>query len=159
MFTQKLAVMLFFSLLIPSIAFTSQQADATIDENLYKFDVGFYEKIEQLQLDLQNEKSPSDTREPQAIPTQYVLINVIDGYENQLQGILKDMNAENIFVSTLLDFVSADIPINRISELASFNFIYKLGDEPELELQQDQSLTMSQAKSVVGASNILNLQL
>ncbi len=79
------------------------------------------------------------------------MINVENSYETELKGILENMNATNIFVSESLDFVSADIPVNRIIELLDYKFIYKLGDEPELE---PLGLSMSQAKNVIGASGI-----
>ncbi len=139
-------------MLIPSIVNTSQQADATIDENLYKFDTGFYEKIEQLQLDLENEKKQSDTREQQIIPTHSVIIVTNDGFETQLNELLQNVNSIIVFTDTELDCVIAEIPIDQIIPLVLNESVVKIGDgEEQLELQ---GLTMTQAKTVIGASNI-----
>ena len=127
-------------MLVPGVVFPPQPVSAVDEDNSYKFDAGFYELI-------YPQSSPSVFDPNAEIRKQYVLINVVDGYENQLKEILNEMGAENIFVSTVLDFVSADIPVDRIVELIDYDFIYKLGDEPELE---PQGLSMSQAKAVVG---------
>ncbi len=122
------------------------------EENMYKFDAGFYEKIQQMQIEYDRTAAKSDqTARQQSIPTHPILINTINGTEYQLREILLSANARDIFVSTALDFVSADVPIDRIAELANYTFIYKIGDEPPFE---ELGLNMDQAKSASGASNI-----
>ncbi len=152
MFMQKPLSVLFSLLLILGIVLTSQQADATIDENLYKFDMGFYEKIERLQSDLQNAKDKSITRVPQPVLTHSVIIVTNDGYETQLTELLQNIRAVIVFTDTELDYVIAEIPINHIIPLVLDNSVVKIGDGTEQ--LEPMSLTMSQARSVVGASNV-----
>ncbi len=85
---------------IPLILFSTHESHATIENNLYKFDTGFYEKIQQMQAEYNTitDKAGQSAKQ-QLIPTQHVLINTINGTENQLREILVNMNATNVFVS------------------------------------------------------------
>ena len=136
----KMKITVLFSLLAVGVMVSAHAEE----DNFYKFDAGFYELI-------YPQSSPSVFDPNAEVRKQFILINVENSYETQLKGILENMNATNIFVSESLDFVSADVPVNRIIELIDYKFIYKLGDEPELE---PQGLSMTQAKDVVGASNV-----
>ena len=137
---------LFTLFMVPLLLFTAGDSHAT-SENLYKFDAGLYKKIQQMQTKHDMTRSAQDAE----MPTLSILVNTVNGTEHQLRDILTSVNATNIFVSLDLDFVSADIPIDRISELANYSFVYSIGgDYPLVPL----SLNMEQAKEKINADDV-----
>ena len=129
-------------------------SEAQTTNNLYKFDAGFYEQIQESLQELEDNARTEQGRPTiqQSIPTQSVMIVTDDGYEQQLQVSLRNINAEIIFIDTKLDYILANIPINQIIPLVSEDSVVKIADSTEP--LEPQGLTMTQAKAVVGASNI-----
>ena len=122
---------------------TSDNVNATT--KLYKFDVGFYQKIQDLtQQQTTTRGSDSSTNNG----TRYydtIIVVVRDGgdgigndevaRENKdaIVEKLKLVDARNISPGTSLSFVTASIPVDEISNLSTHDEIYKLGDG-ELEI-------------------------
>ncbi len=127
--------------------FSPADADAVIEDNLYKFDEGFYDKI----VKMQGDSDVSGQIESQV--TKYTVIIVMDNVrEGQLREKLQMINAENIFVDDILDYVIADVSIDQIPSLALEDGVIKIGDGNEP--LEPHGLTMSQTKSIIGAVNI-----
>ena len=151
-----LSVVLF---LLPSVSLAQ-----SAEENLWKFDEGFYTKILEMQDALDGGVSGQSGDLP---PTRSVIIITDEGYEDRVEEVLQELNATNIFKSTKLGFVNADIPINNIINLTRHDFIYKLGDGQEAIYGPDPIIAQSpqgegheniiswtQAKAIINASNI-----
>jgi len=132
---------------IPYLSF-SQESDP-VQDNLYKFDDGFYEKIRQMQNATSHGRA-SDASSASA--THSVIIVTDDGYEDGLERTLKELGSQNIFKSERLDFLIADVPVSRMIDLAGYDHVYKLGDGRE-ELTQS-GLTLTRAKAVVNGTNL-----
>jgi len=111
--------------LLCTIPLSFSQEPDPVQDNLYKFDAGFYEKIQSLQ------NATSHGRAGDAVgasATHSVIIVTDDGHGDGLERTLKEMGSQSIFRSESLDFLTADIPIGRIAELAGYDHVYKLGD-------------------------------
>ena len=143
-----ISVVFFFLILISSVLLPSEAQIAT-EENLFKFDSGFYEKIRQIQ-STNDTNIRSDSLEHQ-ITTRLVIIVTDDGYEQQLQDKLQQINATNIFIDYTLDYIIADIPIDNIIPLAIETSVVKIGDGDEQLILQH---TMDQIRVVIDANNI-----
>ena len=139
------------------------EAQTTVEDNIFKLDYGFYEKIEQMQSNFTNaagQRSDSantigprsdSVSEQHTLPTHSIIIVTNDGDEQSLETTLRGLNATNIFVDTTLNYIIAEIPIDQIVPLVVEEDVVKIGDgqEPLTEL----GFTTAQ-KASIGASNI-----
>ncbi len=150
-----LAILLPVLLSIPTLSFSES---GEVQDNLYKFDDGFYEKIQRMQNMTSHEGT--DRADNATLAMHSVIIITDDGYEDRLEQTLKGMGSRDIFKSRSLDFLIADVPVNRIADLAGYDHVYKLGDgHGELTSSASPSglppgITLEQAKAVINATNV-----
>ena len=130
------------------------------DAKASKFDDGFFHKIQGLVKE-HDILSGGATGQATAKDTEYynVVIVVSRGDSSQdadetarknklyLQQQLDDMGSKDIFVAESLSFVTASVPITKISDLAKYDLVYKIGDG-ELEI----SATLDDARKTVHAT-------
>ncbi len=99
--------------------------------NTEKFDAGFYDKIQQLQLDLPAVSGASGDSDEQY----YSVVLVTDDKEDLVNDLADEYQARNIFNPEYLDnVVTADVPINLITILSTNYNVIKIGDG-ELEIK------------------------
>ncbi len=150
-----LAILLPVLLSVPALSFSESDE---VQDNMYKFDDGFYEKIQHMQN--MTSHGRADSAGNATLAAHSVIIVTDDGYEDRLEQTLREMGSRDIFKSRSLDFLIADVPVNRITDLAGYDHVYKLGDgHGELTSSASPSrlptaLTLAQAKAVVGATNV-----
>ena len=141
-----------FLILTPFVLPVSE-AQVTVEDNMFKLDYGFYEKIEQIQANFTNTLGPrsGSVSEQHTLPTHSIIIITNDGDEQSLETTLRGLNATNIFVDTTLNYIIAEIPIDQIVPLVVEEDVVKIGDgqEPLTEF----GFTSTQ-KTSIGASNI-----
>ena len=140
-------------LILTPFALPVSEAQVTVEDNMFKLDYGFYEKIEQIQANFTNTLGPrSDSDSKQhTLPTHSIIIITNDGDEQSLETTLRGLNATNIFVDTTLNYIIAEIPIDQIVPLVVEEDVVKIGDgqEPLMELGFNAT-----QKASIGASNI-----
>ena len=130
-------------LILTPFAWPVSEAQVTVEDNMFKLDYGFYEKIEQMQSDFANATSQrSDSAnnigprsgsvsEQHTLPTHSIIIITNDGDEQSLETTLRGLNATNIFVDTTLNYIIAEIPIDQIVPLVVEEDVVKIGDGQE----------------------------
>ena len=138
-------------LILPALSYAQ-----STENNLLKFDADFRDEIGHMLI----QQSDGAGGESDADSIHSVIIITDDGQEDQVEQFLQGLDAQNIFKSNSLDFLTADMPVNRLLELSEHDFIYKIGDgQKELFSQAHEGsnvigLTMAQAKTLINADNI-----
>ena len=148
---------------LTSNAFASS---ASPDQYSTKYDAGFYNKIQNLisnQLQTDGAIGSSDSNATQT----YSLLLIADRgnppsdaiatqSKQTIVSILEFCDAQNIYSASLLSFVTADVPLSCIADLAASDAVYIVGDGLlELNVLPSVSVASGASGSVAsGAANV-----